>query len=110
MYAKSGLIPPVESSPPPAEKLYNRPVGGICYNDCLCLFTLTRRFYFNPKRKRADRVLTVNTFIIIVLTSIGGWGGWWLGYHLGIFTALVLSMIGTGFGLYAGRKIGRMYG
>jgi len=51
----------------------------------------------------------MKTIIIIILTSVCGWVGWWLGYQVGIFTALVLSMIGTGLGVYAGRKINQMY-
>jgi hypothetical protein len=30
--------------------------------------------------------------------------GWWLGMHLGIFMALVMSMIGTGAGMYFARR------
>jgi hypothetical protein len=47
--------------------------------------------------------------LILILTSIGGWLGWWLGYHVGLFAALALSMIGTGAGLYYGRKLLDMY-
>lgn len=35
---------------------------------------------------------------------IVGWGGWWLGGHLGLAGAVVLSAIGTGLGLYAGYR------
>jgi hypothetical protein len=31
--------------------------------------------------------------------------GWWAGAHAGIMTAFVLSTIGTGFGLYGGRRL-----
>jgi len=51
----------------------------------------------------------MKAFIIIVLTTIGGWGGWWLGYHIGLFSALILSMLGTGAGLYYGRKFNQMH-
>ncbi|MCH7691401.1 MAG: hypothetical protein IIA17_10210 [candidate division Zixibacteria bacterium] len=51
----------------------------------------------------------MKVIIVIISSSICGWVGWWLGYHLGIFTALVLSMTGTGLGLYAGRKLNQMY-
>ena len=51
----------------------------------------------------------MKVFIIIILTSIGGWGGWWLGNHFGLFMALVLSMIGTGAGLYYGRLFNQKY-
>lgn len=32
--------------------------------------------------------------------TIGGWIGWTLGGVVSIFTAFVLSMVGTGLGLY----------
>jgi hypothetical protein len=35
--------------------------------------------------------------------SVGGALGWWAGDRLGLFTAFVLSIAGTGVGLYAGR-------
>ena len=31
--------------------------------------------------------------------------GWWLGARVGTMTAFVLSTIGTGVGVYAGRRI-----
>ncbi|HEV8612438.1 MAG TPA: hypothetical protein VGQ73_02940 [Gemmatimonadales bacterium] len=40
---------------------------------------------------------------------MGGYLGWWLGAHTGIFTAFLVSMLGTGVGLYAGRRIGANY-
>ena len=36
--------------------------------------------------------------------SIGGWIGWWAGEHVGLMTAFMLSMVGTGAGLYFGRR------
>jgi hypothetical protein len=37
--------------------------------------------------------------------SIGGAIGWWLGARVGTMTAFVLSTVGTGVGVYAGRRI-----
>ena len=37
--------------------------------------------------------------------SVGGTVGWWAGDRLGLFTAFVLSMVGTGAGLYVGRRM-----
>ncbi|MGH7515524.1 MAG: hypothetical protein ACREOQ_21690 [Gemmatimonadales bacterium] len=37
--------------------------------------------------------------------SIGGALGWWVGDREGLFTAFLLSMVGTGIGLYLGRRI-----
>ena len=37
--------------------------------------------------------------------SAGGGVGWAIGSPAGIMTAFVLSMIGTGLGIYAGRRL-----
>ena len=37
--------------------------------------------------------------------TIGGYGGWALGAPAGLFTAFIVSMIGTGFGMYWGRRL-----
>ena len=31
--------------------------------------------------------------------------GWWLGERVGFMTAFILSVIGTGIGMYAGRRL-----
>jgi uncharacterized membrane protein YeaQ/YmgE (transglycosylase-associated protein family) len=41
--------------------------------------------------------------------TIGGALGWWGGERVGFMTAFTLSMIGTGLGLYLGRRIAREY-
>jgi hypothetical protein len=46
-------------------------------------------------------------FLDLMVMSLGGWIGWWLGAFVSIFTAFVVSMIGTGAGLYAARKISK---
>jgi len=51
----------------------------------------------------------MKAIVIICISSITGWVGWWLGYHFGLFTALVLSMIGSGAGIYYGRRFNQMY-
>jgi hypothetical protein len=40
---------------------------------------------------------------------IGGYVGWWLGSYVGVMTAFFVSIIGTGVGLYAGRRFGQRY-
>jgi hypothetical protein len=42
------------------------------------------------------------TFCVIL-----GYAGWWLGAKVGLFTALVVSCVGSALGLYAGRKLQR---
>ena len=42
-----------------------------------------------------------------LLMTIAGWIGWWLGDFVGITTAVVLSMVASGFGLWAARYLHR---
>lgn len=37
--------------------------------------------------------------------TVGGWLGWILGAHVSIMTAFIVSMVGTGAGLYAARRL-----
>ena len=37
--------------------------------------------------------------------SLGSAVGWWLGARVGIMTAFIASMVRTGVGMYAGRRI-----
>jgi len=43
--------------------------------------------------------------VVTVIMTVGGWLGWWLGDFLGLFGAVTLSMVGTGVGLYYGRRL-----
>ena len=43
--------------------------------------------------------------LTILGASVGGAIGWWLGARVGTMTAFVLSTLGTGVGVYAGRRI-----
>jgi len=42
--------------------------------------------------------------------TIGSYAGWALGAPVGLTTAFMISMVGTGFGIYAGRRLARHYG
>jgi hypothetical protein len=42
--------------------------------------------------------------VITSIMSITGWLGWWLGSQIGLYTALILSLIGTALGLYYARR------
>jgi hypothetical protein len=35
--------------------------------------------------------------------------GWWLGLSIGFMTAFMLSMVGTGIGMYAGNRAAHNY-
>ena len=41
---------------------------------------------------------------IFLGATIGGWIGWYLGAFAGTFTAFIVSMVGTGVGMYYGRR------
>jgi membrane protein YqaA with SNARE-associated domain len=42
-------------------------------------------------------------------TFLGSSVGWWLGAKVGIMTAVLVSAVGTGVGLYAGRRLAANY-
>jgi hypothetical protein len=42
--------------------------------------------------------------------TVGSYAGWWLGAPVGFTTAFMISMIGTGVGIYFGRRLARYYG
>lgn len=37
--------------------------------------------------------------------TAGGWLGWWLGGMGSVFTAFLVSVVGTGAGLYVSRRL-----
>jgi hypothetical protein len=41
--------------------------------------------------------------------TIGGYAGWYLGAPVGIMTAFMLSVVGSGAGFYLGRRFVRDY-
>lgn len=52
----------------------------------------------------------MSKFYSFLGATIGGYAGWALGARIGIATAFILSMIGTGLGIYYGRRIAQYYG
>jgi hypothetical protein len=50
-----------------------------------------------------ERMLTMLGMFIL------GSLGWWIGEFVGIFTAAILSLVGSGLGLYLGRRIAAEY-
>jgi hypothetical protein len=47
----------------------------------------------------------LSTLLAWVAATLLGALGWWAGALEGVFTAFVLSMVGTGVGLYLGRRV-----
>jgi hypothetical protein len=47
----------------------------------------------------------MSKLITLLGASVGGAIGWWLGAPVGIMTAFVVSMLGTGVGVYVGRRV-----
>jgi hypothetical protein len=37
--------------------------------------------------------------------TVGGYAGWAVGAPVGVMTAFIVSMVGTGVGIYAGRRL-----
>lgn len=42
--------------------------------------------------------------------TVGSYAGWALGAPIGFTTAFMVSMVGTGVGIYAGRRVAHYYG
>jgi catechol 2,3-dioxygenase-like lactoylglutathione lyase family enzyme len=65
---------------------------------------------FPTKALSGDRVpsmeeVRLSTLLAWVAATLLGALGWWAGALEGMFTAFVLSMVGTGIGLYLGRRM-----
>ena len=52
----------------------------------------------------------MNKLLAFVGATLGGAVGWWLGGFVGTVTAFTVSMVGTGVGLYYGRRLARELG
>lgn len=44
-------------------------------------------------------------FILLLSITIFGWAGWWIGAHIGIMTAYLISFISSLLGVYIGVKV-----
>ncbi len=52
----------------------------------------------------------MNTKILSMFgATIFGSLGWWMGAKVGVMTGFFVSMLGTGFGIYAARRLVRDY-
>ena len=47
----------------------------------------------------------MSKILAVLGATLGGAIGWWLGARVGTMTAFVVSVLGTGVGVYAGRRI-----
>jgi hypothetical protein len=41
--------------------------------------------------------------------TVGGYAGWAVGAQIGFTTAFIISMVGTGVGIYYGRRVAQYY-
>ena len=46
----------------------------------------------------------MNKLLGFIGATVGGSVGWWLGERAGMMTAFIVSIIGTGAGMYAARR------
>lgn len=51
----------------------------------------------------------METLLGFVGATVLGAVGWWVGDRVGLMTAFFVSTVGSGVGLYAGRRIARDY-
>lgn len=47
--------------------------------------------------------------LVLIGATVGSTLGWWVGAPLGLMIAFILSMIGFGFGMYAGTTLARRW-
>jgi hypothetical protein len=51
----------------------------------------------------------MSKLLMLVGSTAGSYAGWWLGNHVGLMTAFIVSTIGMAAGLYGGRRIAQNY-
>ena len=57
-----------------------------------------------PMAKSADNY-SMQKMLPLLIALLGSWAGWWLGNQFGFLEAFLLSMLGTGVGLFYGRRL-----
>jgi hypothetical protein len=67
------------------------------------------RFARPVARKSFEGETRMKGFLGFAGMTLGGLAGWWLGGLVGFVTACYLSLLGTGLGLYLGRRIWQRY-
>jgi len=48
--------------------------------------------------------VVMEKMLVVLASTVGSSVGWWLGARLGLMTAFVLSIVGLGVGVWAGRQ------
>ena len=51
----------------------------------------------------------MSKLMVFIGATAGGWLGWFAGERFGTMTAFMVSMIGTGVGIYLGRRWASSY-
>jgi hypothetical protein len=51
----------------------------------------------------------VGKLLGFVGAAVGSSAGWWVGAHVGFMSAFFMSVVGTGAGLYVGRRLASEY-
>ena len=51
----------------------------------------------------------MNKVLGFIGASVGGAAGWWLGAEVGTMTGFILSVVGTGAGIYLARRFAAEY-
>ena len=69
------------------------------------------RLSLSPESRQADRESgqRMRKALTFLGATVGSYAGWYIGSPIGFMTAFVLSMIGTGLGIYAGIRVARNY-
>jgi hypothetical protein len=65
--------------------------------------------HFACPPRPCGRPIGMGKLFAFIGSTIGGYAGWALGAPVGFTTAFMVSMVGTGFGMYYGRQFSRKY-
>ena len=66
---------------------------------------------FSCHRQRVARPLfDMLKLYSFIGATVGSYAGWAIGSPVGFMTAFMVSMVGTGFGIYFGRRVAKYYG
>ncbi|MBC7894199.1 MAG: hypothetical protein H7066_02245 [Cytophagaceae bacterium] len=43
--------------------------------------------------------------LVLIFSAAGSAVGWWIGAHVGVMTAFMVSMVGVGIGIWGGARL-----